>query len=246
MRLRQVALIAHELESVVEDICAVFDLEIGYRDPAIKGFGLHNAVLPVGDSFLEIVSPIEAGTTAGRLLERRGGDGGYMVIVQTDDLAADRARVDALGVRVVFEVNTPGARGIHLHPRDVGGAILSLDEMDPAEGWPYAGPDWKSHVRSGRTRAIVGAEVQANDPRAMAERWAAAFGRPVVRDCEIDLARGTAIRFVPAADGRGEGVSGIDVSVRDPETVLLAARARGLESSDDEIRVCGTRIGLRR
>ena len=246
MYLRQVALVAHELESVVEDICAVFDLQIGYRDPGIKVFGLQNAVLPVGNTFLEVVSPTEAGTTAGRLLERRGGDGGYMVIVQTDDLEADRARVDSLGVRVVFDVKAPGAEGIHLHPRDVGGAILSLDQMDPPEGWPYAGPDWKSHVRTERTTSIVAAEVQAEDPRAMAERWAEVFDRPVVRDSEIDLDRGSAIRFVPASDGRGEGVSGIDVSVRDPEAVLAAARARGLETGRDAIHMCGTRIGLRR
>ena len=34
--------------------------------------------MPVGDTFLEVVSPIDPKATAERYLARRGGDGGYM------------------------------------------------------------------------------------------------------------------------------------------------------------------------
>ena len=47
----------------------MLDLEVGFRDPGVELFGLRNAVIPVGDTFLEVVSPIKEGTTAGRLLE---------------------------------------------------------------------------------------------------------------------------------------------------------------------------------
>ena len=80
MRLRQIALVARELEPVVSDFSAILGIEVAYNDPGVRVFGLENAVMPVGDTFLEVVSPIEGGTTAGRLLERRG-DGGYMVIL---------------------------------------------------------------------------------------------------------------------------------------------------------------------
>ena len=49
MRLRQIALVARELEPVVADLCAVFDLEVAYRDPGVAEFGLQNAVMPVGE-----------------------------------------------------------------------------------------------------------------------------------------------------------------------------------------------------
>src|SRR5262249_16333795 len=177
MRLRQIALVAGDLEKNVDDLCAVLGLEVCYRDPGVAEFGLHNALMPIATSFLEVVSPQQPGTTAGRLLEKRRGDGGYMVIVQTDDLARDRKRVDELGIRVVSQVELPDAATIHLHPRDVGGAILSLDQMRPPDSWRWAGPEWREHLRSDVTQKLLGVEIQAADSAAMAARWAQAFGR---------------------------------------------------------------------
>lgn len=247
MRLRQIALVAHELEPVVGDLCAVLGLDVCYRDPGVAEFGLHNALMPIGTSFLEVVSPTREGTTAGRLLERRGGDGGYMVIVQTDDLDADKKRVAELGIRVVWQVNLSDAATIHLHPRDVGAAIVSLDAMRPPESWRWAGPQWKQHVRGDVTRALLGAELQATDPAALASRWGQVFGRNSVSrsdgSAELELDFGK-LRFVPARDGRGDGVSGIDVSVVDKAAVLARAKQRGVPASADAVEICGTRIRL--
>ncbi len=247
MRLRQVAFVARELDAVVDDLCSVLGIEVAYRDPGVEAFGLTNAVMPIGDTFLEVVSPVKEDTTAGRLLTRRGGDGGYMVILQTDDLESDRQRVSKLGVRVVFEINQESAQGIHLHPRDVGGAILSLDTPEPAESWPYAGPEWKTHVRRERVRSLVGAELQADDPAAMARRWAEVLdreARPIsAGSFEIAL-DGSRLRFAPVDDGRGEGVSGITLEAADAGAVRAAARERGLAGDDDVIRICGTRVTL--
>ncbi len=97
--MRQVALVGRDLAAPVNDLCAVLDLQIAYRDPGVEAFGLHNALLPIGDTFLEVVSPLRPDTSAGRLLDRRKGDGGYMVIVQSEDLEADRKRMAEVGVR---------------------------------------------------------------------------------------------------------------------------------------------------
>ena len=195
-------------------LCAALGIEICYRDPLVATFGLHNALMPIGDTLLEIVSPVKEGTTAGRLLDRRGGDGGYMAIFQTDDLARERARIEALGVRVVWDVALDEITSIHLHPRDVGGAIVSLDEARPPESWHWAGPEWRAHVRTGVVTRIVGAEMQADDPSAMATRWGEVLGCAV--ETRADGTRRIALddgelRFVRATDGRGDGLGGIDL-----------------------------------
>src|SRR5476649_479980 len=79
MRLRQIALVGKDLDAAEADIRAILGLDYAYDDPGVGKFGLKNAVFPIGETFLEVVSPRQAGTTAGRLLEKRGGDGGYMV-----------------------------------------------------------------------------------------------------------------------------------------------------------------------
>ena len=245
MRLRQVALVAHELESVVGDLCAVLGIAVAFRDPGVAVFGLHNAVMPIGDTFLEVVSPAQAETTAGRYLERRGGDGGYMVLLQCDDLDADRAHVARLGVRVVWSMDLDDIRGTHLHPRDTGGAILSLDAAVPTTAWRWAGPDWERHVHVDIVSEITAVELQSDDPLRLARRWAEILRRPVAHTARgvirIVLDQG-AIRFVPAADGRGEGVGGVDVATTDRAGMFARAQARGLPVHDDHVLVCGTRI----
>ncbi len=249
MRLRQIALVARDLDAVVDDLCAVFGLEVGYRDPGVKVFGLRNAVLPLADTFLEVVSPIDPGASAERLLVRRGGDGGYMVILQTRGLEAERRRLEELGVRVVWETALDDIATLHLHPRDVGAAIVSLDEAWPPESWRWAGP-WREHVRTERVRGLRNAWLQADDPAALARRWGQVLNRPV-QDAEHprEVARieleGGALHFGEACDGRGEGLAGIGIEVADREACLRSARERDLATDGDSaIVICGTRIDL--
>ena len=117
LRMRQICLVARSLAPVVDEIRSVLALEVCHRDPGVGKFGLENALFPVGDGYLEVVAPVRDGTTAGRYLERRGGDGGYMVITQCDDLAARRTRCEAVGVRIANEIGYQEYRELQLHPR---------------------------------------------------------------------------------------------------------------------------------
>jgi len=246
MRLRQIALVAQDLKAARAEITGALGLDYGYDDPGVGKYGLRNAVFPVGTTFLEVVSPKTPATTAARLLEKRGGDGGYMVILQVDDLAAARARVHAAGARVVDQTDKDGAAFTHIHPKDIGGAILSLDRMIPKERWEWGGPYWTEHVRTDVSVAIVGAELQAEDPGRMAGRWAAVLGRSAEQTADgwrIALDEGE-IRFISPRDGRGEGLGGFDVAVRSPNEVLKRAEALGLLDPDGAILLSGTRVRL--
>lgn len=246
MRIRQVALVAKDLEPALEAITDVFGIEIACRDVGVSVFGLVNGVMPVGDTFLEVVSPTRADASASRYLDKRGGDGGYMVIFQTRDLAAERTRLQSLGVRVAWEIAFPDIATLHLHPRDTGGAIVSVDEARPFEAWRWAGPDWQRSRRTERVSGIAGVEIQGDAPQALASRWAEIFGLTRCDDpCRLTLEDGAEIRFVQATDGRGEGIRSITLTATDPGAVLTAARRRGLAiDGDATVVVAGVRFVL--
>lgn len=246
MRLRQVALVGADLDAAEADIRAVLGLDYAYDDPGVGKFGLKNAVFPIGESFLEVVSPRAEGTTAGRLLDKRGGDGGYMVILQVRDIAKARAGIAAAGARVVEDIDLPHAAAAHIHPKDVGGAILSLDWMDGWDSWAWGGPVWGENARADVSTGLVGAELQGADPDTMSARWSAVLGQPRHPDGDgwrIPLDEGGVLRFVLATDGRGDGLRAFDVAVRDPAAVEAVAHQRGL-IRDGEIVLCGTAVQL--
>jgi Glyoxalase-like domain len=256
LRLRQIALVARQLEPVVDDLRAVLGLEVCYRDPGVADFGLENALLPVGDQFLEVVAPIREGTAGGRYLERRGGDGGYMVITQCDDHERRRQRVEELGIRLAHEFEVPGAfRNMQLHPKDTGGSFFEIDEQlgdgahDVDGPWePAGGTAWREARRTDVVSGIAGAELQADDPDGLAARCAEIAELPVNRDDQgrpVVPLDGASLRFVEATDGRGEGLGGIDLRVADRAALLASAKARGLPHDDDQVLLAGMRMYLR-
>ena len=240
MHIRQIALVARGLDPVVADICAVLGIAVGFRDPGVAEFGLRNAVMPVGTTFLEVVSPMRDGTTAGRFLERRGGDGGYMVILQTAALDADRRRLAALGVRIVWEVTLDDIATVHLHPRDIGGAIVSLDQPRPPKSWRWGGPEWQAKARTAVVRGIASVSLESPEPERLTGRWAEVLGVAPRGAGEIALEPGL-LRFVR---GEREGIAAVGLVAVDGGRALAAARGRGLRVEGRSVWVAGVRFDL--
>jgi len=242
MRLRQIALAARDLASTLDTLSDVLGIEVAFNDPGVGVFGLENGVMPIGETFLEVVAPVRPNATAARWIERRGGDSGYMVIFQVDDFAPHRARLEKLGVRIVWEGKQKGAATLHLHPRDVGGAIVSLDTMDEPGAWEWAGPSWRQHVRTDVTRAIVGAELESPEPEKLAARWSEVLGIAAAPDAAGRPAiavQGGALRFVR---GASDGVSGVLLDLADPARFRAAAQKWGVLEPDGAARIGGVRF----
>lgn len=242
LRLRQIALVAADLDAARADIAAVLGLDEAHEDPGVGKYGLRNVVFAVGTTFLEVVSPTTAGTTAGRLLEKRRGDGGYMVILQTEDIEAARDRIRSAGARIVDQLDRDGAGFSHIHPRDVGGTILSVDYMVPPERWDWGGPHWQAHNGGDRGLAIVAAELQGEAPDQMARRWAEVLGGEAERHGDIWRIglQGGELRFAGLQDDRGEGLRAIDITGRDIVQMQGAAEHRGLIGPGGELMLSGT------
>ncbi len=207
LRLRQAVLVAHDLDEASARIEGGLGLRDPYADPGVGQFGLRNLVYEAGSDFLEIVSPTREGTAAGRYLDRVG-DGGYMAIFQVGgfaELAEVRARLPELGLQVVWEANLDDIATSHLHPRDVPGAIVSVDAAEPLGSWRWAGPRWIGGppAQPYADGGISSITVAVKDPQRASGIWSALLG------CELDpLPSGQTVRFV-------EGTGGIiDVGMR--------------------------------
>ena len=176
VRLRQVVIAARDLDAVAGELRARLGLGAPFHDPNVAHFGLRNAVMALGDTFVEVVSPVQEGTAAGRHLDRLGADGGYMLMFEVPDVTAARARAAAAGIREVFAIDLPDIVDVHLHPRDMGGAIVALDEPRPPGSWRWGGPEWEGKVPAHAPGRLTGATVAVADPERVAARWAGVLG----------------------------------------------------------------------
>lgn len=213
MRLRQVALVAADLSAAEDLIQERLGLSVCHRDPGVAAFGLINALFCAGDTFVEVVSPDQPDTTAGRYLERNGGDGGYMAIFQlpAQERAACVARAADAGIRTVWDGAIDGIAGTHFHPRDIGGAIVSVDTAEPEGSWMWAGSDWAEASGPG---SLCGLTIADPEPLALAARWAQVLGGVLdTADTTATLrADRTELRFVPSS-GR-TGITEVDLCPR--------------------------------
>ncbi|MBV8692902.1 MAG: VOC family protein [Actinobacteria bacterium] len=234
-RLRQVALVAADLHGAMEALRDVVPMGEPFKDPGVGEFGLENAVFAVGDTFIEIVSPVRDDTTAGRYLAKRGGDSGYMALFQVADTPAARARAADRGVRIVWKIDLPDISGTHFHPKDVPGAIVSVDTPLPPETWRWGGPAWTGGVPPHDEGGIVGLTVECAQPEDAAATWAALVdAKPDGR--ELALAEGTQRVVFTDVGARGEGIAELVV-------VVPGAADRQADVAGVSIRVAGQRPG---
>ena len=230
VRLRQAVVAVGDLDTTVKQLRETFGLLEPFEDPGVEAFGLRNAVFAIGDTFLEAVSPMQPGTTAERYMDRHGGDCGYMVIFQFDDLEAARKRAAALGVRVVWQADMDDISGTHLHPADMRGAIVSLDRADPPGSWRWGGPEWTGKEGVGAPGRVVGITVSVPNPDRVAECWADVLGvSPNGTRLELDGS------FVEFRDSQtDDGITEIHLDVPDD-----------IRDGRDEVTLAGVTFDLR-
>lgn len=254
IQLRQICLVARELRPVIGDLTYVLGIKSCFVDPGVGAFGLENTLMCVGRNFLEVVAPIEENTAGGRFLDRRGGDGGYMVICQAhskEEQQAVRQRALDNGIRIAHESDRQDWSICQIHPRDMVSSFFEIDWMEPNDfnGWwmPSGGLQWEDKVDQSLTVDYVGVELQSDDPAGVSELWSKVSGEPAsIVDGEIHIRFNNAtLRFVESTDGRGPGLGGLDIRVANRPGILGRAKERGCYVNDQQVDICGTRFYLK-
>lgn len=88
------------------------------------------AMLPIGESRVELLEPTSDDSPISKFLEKRGG-GIHHIAVEVENIEASLAKLKAEGARLIDETPRIGAEGCliaFVHPAASGGVLLELTQ----------------------------------------------------------------------------------------------------------------------
>ncbi|MEO7632835.1 MAG: methylmalonyl-CoA epimerase [Blastocatellia bacterium] len=96
----------------------------------VEDQGVRVAMLPIGDSRIELLEATGAETPVGKFIAKRGA-GIHHLCVEVDDINAKLAELKEQGVRLIDEQPRTGAGGAlvaFVHPSSTGGVLIELTQ----------------------------------------------------------------------------------------------------------------------
>lgn len=100
---------------------------------------VRTAMIPLGDSRIELLEPLQKDSAVGRFLEKRG-PGLHHVALHVDDIHAAMASLKDRGARLIsdkVQIGTGGHLYFFVHPSSAGGVLLEICQdpvTPPAHG----------------------------------------------------------------------------------------------------------------
>ncbi|TMK57237.1 MAG: methylmalonyl-CoA epimerase [Actinobacteria bacterium] len=124
-----VAIVVHDLEAAIDDYRRTFGCEVEHRE-FVERDGVEEALLPVADSYVQLLRPTRPDSAVAKFLEKNG-EGLHHVGYRVENCAAALEQVKAAGHRVIDEEPRPGSRGTivaFVHPKAIHGTLIELVE----------------------------------------------------------------------------------------------------------------------
>ena len=132
-KIEHVALAVEDLDAAVAHYSEVWGLEVEHRE-RVEDQGVEEAMLPLGDSYLQLLGATAPDTTVGKFLARKG-EGLHHIAYEVDDLEAALAELKAQGVPLIDERPRRGGRGhmvAFVHPKGNHGLLVELIQRPEA------------------------------------------------------------------------------------------------------------------
>jgi methylmalonyl-CoA/ethylmalonyl-CoA epimerase len=106
-------------------------LQVDFTEEVIEQ-GVRVAMLPIGETHIELLEPLSENSPVGKFLEKRG-PGIHHVAIKVSDIRASLAQLKEKGTRLIDETPRRGARGClvaFVHPSSANGVLLELVQQD--------------------------------------------------------------------------------------------------------------------
>ena len=126
-KIEHVALAVSDLDAAVDHYRTTWGIEVSHRE-RVEDQGVEEAMLPLGESFLQLLAPTDAGSTVAKFIERRG-EGLHHIAFEVGDLNEVLGRLKEQGIPLIDEEPRLGGRGhmvAFVHPKGNHGLLVEL------------------------------------------------------------------------------------------------------------------------
>jgi methylmalonyl-CoA epimerase len=126
-KIEHVAIAVADLDAALAHYRDVWGIEAEHRE-RVEDQGVEEAMLPLGESYLQLLGATGPDTTVGKFLERRG-EGLHHIAYEVDDLEGTLADLKSKGVPLIDEQPRVGGRGhmvAFVHPKGNHGLLVEL------------------------------------------------------------------------------------------------------------------------
>ncbi len=126
MKIDHVAIAVKDLDAALDFYRDALGLEVADRRE-VPAEGVEIAFLPMGESEIELLRPLDEGNSIGRFIAKRG-EGIHHICLRVDDIEAAVARLEAAGARMATEIrqHPDGTRYAFVHPKSSHGVLIEL------------------------------------------------------------------------------------------------------------------------
>ena len=131
INLDHVGIAVEDLDEAIAEYRRQYHIEPLYRE-VVESQGVEEAMLPVGGSYVQLVSPLGPDTPVGRFLERRG-EGLHHLAFAVPSIEAALAHLSDEGVELIDAQSRLGGGGhrvAFVHPKGLTGTLIELVELN--------------------------------------------------------------------------------------------------------------------
>lgn len=130
LNLDHVAIAVRDLDAAIDAYASRYKVKPLYRE-VVESQGVEEAMIPLGGSFIQLLTPLGSETPVGRFLSKHG-EGMHHVAFAVTSIEAALEHLRSQGARLIDEEPRIGGRGARIafvHPADLGGTLVELVEM---------------------------------------------------------------------------------------------------------------------
>jgi methylmalonyl-CoA/ethylmalonyl-CoA epimerase len=131
MKLDHIGIATHKLDEALALWRDVLGLREDFTEEIMEQ-GVRVAMLPIGDTHIELLEPLSNTSPVGKFLAKRG-PGIHHIAIRVTDIRASLASLKEKGTRLIDETPRTGAGGClvaFIHPSSANGVLLELVQHD--------------------------------------------------------------------------------------------------------------------